>query len=87
MKTINDGGYVFEVVNEFPNGYKVWAIGRENFKHERFIPLCEVDEYYNINPDSLKCLEVESEALALVILKQAVKTGVNKSKFNKIVNA
>ena len=42
-KFINDGCYVFEKTNEFPDGYEIWAIGRRNFEHNGFVPLCEVD--------------------------------------------
>lgn len=40
-KFINDGGYVFEKTNEFPDGYEIWAIGRRNFEHKGYVPLCE----------------------------------------------
>lgn len=27
MEKFNDGNYVFEITNEFPDGYEIWAIG------------------------------------------------------------
>ena len=85
-KFINDGGYVFEKTNEFPDGYEIWAIGRRNFEHKSYVPLCEVDENYNIKRDTLKALKVKDEAFALALLYEAIKRGVNKNKYNKMIN-
>lgn len=85
-KFINDGGYVFEKTNEFPDGYEIWAIGRRNFEHKGYVPLCEVDENYNIKRDTLKALKVKDEAFALTLLYEAIKRGVNKQKYNKMLS-
>lgn len=82
-KFINDGGYVFEKTNEFPDGYEIWAIGRRNFEHKGYVPLCEVDENCNVKRDTLKALKVKDEALDLTLLYEAVKRGVDKKKYNK----
>lgn len=86
-KFINDGGYVFEKTNEFPDGYEIWAIGRRNFEHKGYVPLCEVDENNNVKRDTLKALKVKDEVLALSLLYEAVKRGVNKKKYNKMLSA
>lgn len=86
-KMMNDGKYTFEVVKEFPNGYKIWPIGRENFNHECYIPLCEVDKLHHVNVATLKALRVQDETLALTLLHEAVKRGVNKNKYNKMIKA
>lgn len=86
-KFINDGSYVFEKTNEFPDGYEIWAIGRRNFEHKGYVPLCEVDENCNVKRDTLKALKVKDEALALTLLYEAVKRGVDKKKYNKMINA
>ena len=86
-KFINDGGYVFEKTNEFPDGYEIWAIGRRNFKHKGYVPLCEVDENCNVKRDTLKALKVKDEAFALALLYEAIKRGVNKKKYNKMLSA
>ena len=85
--TTSDGDYVFETTNEFPDGYEIWAIGRRNFKHKGYVPLCEVDESRYVKIDTLKALKVKDEALALTLLSEAVKRGVNKKKYNIMINA
>ena len=59
MEKFIDGSYVFEKTNEFPDGYEIWAIGRRNFEHKGYVPLCEVDENYNVKRDTLKALKVK----------------------------
>lgn len=81
----------YEVVEEFPKGYIVWAIGRRNFKYECYIPLAkpikgEYEFQANIDPLSLKCIKVDSETLALQILEEAVRKGVDRNRFLEIVN-
>lgn len=78
---------VLDVRNEFPDGYEIWAIGRRNFEHKGYVPLCEVDENYNVKRDTLKALKVKDEAFALALLYEAVKRGVNKKKYNKMLSA
>lgn len=60
----------FEIVNEFPAGYQVWPIGRENFPHEGYLPLAVVDSNYHVDLNTLRCIEVESEGLALAALRE-----------------
>lgn len=69
------------------DGYEIWAIGRRNFEHKGYVPLCEVDENYNVKRDTLKALKVKDEAFALALLYEAVKRGVNKKKYNKMLSA
>lgn len=81
----------YEVVDEFPSDYIVWPIGRRNFQYECYIPLAkpikgEYEFQANIDPFSLKCIKVESEALALQILKEAVRKGVDRNRYLEIVN-
>jgi hypothetical protein len=90
MEKIVDKSYfrthVFEPVTEVPFGYSVWAIGRENFQHERCVPLAkEGNEKYHIDPNSLKYIMVDTEELALAILKEAIIHGVDRDKFLKMV--
>lgn len=87
MEKFIDGSYVFEKTNEFPDGYEIWAIGRRNFEHKGYVPLCEVDENNNVKRDTLKALKVKDEVLALFLLYEAVKRGVNKKKYNKMISA
>ena len=87
MEKFNDGNHGVETTNEFPDGYENWAIGRRNFEHKGYVPLCEVDENYNVKRDTLKALKVKDEALALTLLYEAVKRGVNKKKYNRMINA
>ena len=87
MEKFIDGSYEFETTNEFPDGYEIWAIGRRNFEHKGYVPLCEVDENYNVKRDTLKALKVKDEAFALALLYEAVKRGVNKKKYYKMLSA
>lgn len=86
MEKFIDGSYVFEKTNEFPDGYEIWAIGRRHFEHKGYVPLCEVDEYHYVKRDTLKALKVKDEAFALALLYEAVKRGVNKKKYNKMLS-
>jgi hypothetical protein len=61
----------FEIVDNFPADYQVWNIGRQNFPHPGYIPLCKADSHYNVDLDSLKALKVKDEKTALDILKRA----------------
>lgn len=87
MEKFIDGSCVFEKTNVFPDGYEIWAIGRRNFEHKSYVPLCEVDENYNVKIDTLKALKVKDETFALALLYEAVKRGVNKKKYNKMLSA
>lgn len=87
MQKLIDGNNVFETTNEFPDGYEIWAIGRRNFEHKGYVPLCEVDGNNNVKRDTLKALKVKDEVLALSLLYEAVKRGVNKKKYNKMISA
>ena len=91
MKTIVDKNWyrtdVFEQVTEIPDGYFVWPIGRQNFRHERCVPLAKDGRLkYNINVTSLKYIEVASEELALLLLDEAIRHGCDEEKFYEIVN-
>lgn len=95
MKTIVDKKWyrtdVFEQVTEVPDGYSVWGIGRQNFRHEKCVPLAkagknEEDWQNNIDVTSLKYIEVASEELALRLLDEAIRYGCDRGKFYEIVN-
>lgn len=62
----------FEIVNEFPEGYQIWHIGRENFPHEGYLPLAVVDGNYHVDLSTLRCIKVESESLALAAMEAAL---------------
>lgn len=96
METIIDRKWYrtdrFEPVTEVPFGYCVWPIGRENFKHERCVPLCKSGHnvyawQQNIDITSLKYIEVESEELALRLLEEAIRHGCDRKRFYEIVKA
>ena len=54
--------HTFEVVNKFPNGYVVWAIGVENSPAEGYLPLARPTNIpYNIDTHTLKTLFVGKE--------------------------
>jgi len=77
----------FKIVDEFPDGYVVWAIGRENFRHRCYIPLVKQRPgSFEIEINSLLALNVSSEELALRILNKAVRSGVRKRDFINMKN-
>lgn len=60
---------VFQIVDEFPCGYSVWNIGRQNFPFPGYLPLARFDsEYRMIDGCVLKAVKTD-EALADEILK------------------
>ena len=96
METIIDKKWYrtdkFEPVDEVPPGYFVWNIGRANFPHERCIPLAKDGINHesfqrNIDPKKLKYIMVPTEELALRILDEASKKGVNRERFYEILHS
>lgn len=70
--------HTFIKVDEWPSGYSVWPIGRENFQFEGWLPLCkdgknEYEWQRNIDTNSLKAIKVKSEDVALRCLDAAIK--------------
>ena len=61
----------FEVVVNFPGGYQIWNIGRKNFPYPGYLPLAVVDADYHVNINTLRCIKVESEELALAAMREA----------------
>lgn len=63
----------YEPVEQFPDRYIVWNIGRANFPFENYIPLAKPDpaNKYHVRLTDLKALKCESEGLALFILHKA----------------
>lgn len=61
---IDDKGLRFDIVSEWPEGYQVWPIGRRNFLHYGYVPLCQGNnpgdpEDYSVNLDTLKAIAIE----------------------------
>ena len=77
MDKIINGKHIFEVVKEIPRDYVVWNIGRHNFPFECYIPLCQEDENYYVNTNTLKAIKVESEEKALEIMNLAIRKNLN----------
>lgn len=83
----------FEIVDEFPNGYQVWNIGRGNFPFEGYIPLAKPDtnRRFYIRRSNMKALKCVSEEEALYILKRAGRgdyqgDAITQSVFNQLIN-
>lgn len=95
MKTIIEKNWyrtdVFEQVTEVPDEYFVWPIGRENFQHEKCVPLAkagknEEEWQRNIDVTSLKYIKVASDELALQLLGEAIRNGCDRKRFYEIAN-
>ena len=85
--------HVFIKVNEWPDGYYVWPIGREHFQFEGWLPLCkdgknEYEWQRNIDTEHLKAIKVKSEEVALRCLDAAIKGECNtKEDYIKLINS
>lgn len=79
------GVHSFEVVNDFPDKFVVWNIGRENFPVLGYIPLCKLFNGYNVDVTQLKALFVGSEQRAKKIAQLAGKHQFKKKDFLKFM--
>lgn len=77
--------YTFHVVNNFPDDYIVWNIGREHFPIQGYIPLAKIVSDYHIDPNTLMTIKCPSAEVADIILKKAGRKTINKTEYNKIV--
>lgn len=79
---------VFEIVTleELPDNYFVWNIGRRNFPHPNFVPFAkEAAVKYHVDLNTLKCVEIP-EQKALKILKNASMHGMTKADVIEFLN-
>ena len=74
----------FEVLTEFTKGLQVWNVGRENFNFKGYIPLVNGDDNYNV-VGTKYALTVDSEELALYLLREAGFGTIDRDKFNELV--
>lgn len=76
---------VFEIVNEFPKGYYVWNIGRQNFPHECYVPLAKpLYDKYHIDLSKLKAIKVKDEKTAIEIMSYSSRHGCDEEKFKEL---
>ena len=87
---IKDYGREFEIVESFPEGAFVWNIGRENFKHECYLPLAFLDtsfsDLFHVDVKRLKAIKVKSEKIALNIIEMAGEATVGKKEFEDTID-
>ena len=80
----------YEIVDEWPAGYFIWNIGRENFMFPEYIPLAKKGNQPNhIDPTSLKAFKAPSEEIALKCMRAAMFTNGGyfyKEDYQKIIN-
>ena len=88
---IKDNGREFEIVESFPEGAFVWNIGRQNFKHECYLPLAfldtSYDDPYHVDVRRLKAIKVESEEIAIYIAGVAHWKTIDKKEFEEIIKS
>jgi len=79
---------VFIKVDEWPEGYYVWPIGRHNFQFEGWLPLCKDSNLkHHVNINTLKAIKVKSEDISLRCLDAAIKGECkNKKDYIKLIN-
>ena len=79
----------FIKVDEWPEGYYVWPIGRHNFQFEGWLPLCKDGKLkYDVDINTLKAIKVKSEDVALRCLDAAIKGECRtKGDYIKLINS
>lgn len=77
----------YEIVDEFPAGYMVWNIGRENFPYEGFVPLAKPREEGScmIDRNSLKAIKTDN-ATANAILFLAHRYIITKERYEYLTD-
>lgn len=77
----------FEIVNEFPHGYVLWNIGRENFPFPGFIPIAQPkpENMYHIRLDTLKALRLDDEDLCLHLMREGHRRWMDAPTFFEVV--
>ena len=80
---------IFIKVDEWPEGYYVWPIGRHNFQFEGWLPLCKNGNLkYEVDINTLKAIKVKSEDVALRCLDAAIKGECRtKGDYIKLINS
>ena len=76
---------IFEIVSEFPYGYKIWNIGREHFKFENYIPLCRTYNGFCVDVKTLKAFKVSSEEFALKLMDISMTKGLSDKKLREMI--
>lgn len=74
----------FKVLTEFTKGLQIWNISREGFNFKGYIPLVNVDDNYSV-VGTKYALKVDSEELALYLLRRASFGTIDRDKFNELV--
>lgn len=75
----------FQIVENQPNGYDVWPIGRKNFPFPGYIPLAKFEGINMVNGCELKAMKFDEE-LADLILREASRNGVKWDKLFHIIS-
>ena len=77
----------FEIVDDFPKGYVVWNIGRDNVPFPCYIPLAKRKRgSYDVDVSTLKTVRCSDEETALRIMKEACRHTVFRTTFIKLIN-
>ena len=84
---IKDERHEFEIVESFPDGAFVWNIGRQNFKHECYLPIAFLDMSFSdlchVDVERLKAIKVESEEIAIYIAEVAHRETADKKELEE----
>lgn len=80
VETITSGNNTFEIVDEFPLGYRIWNIGKN--MPDGYLPLCRpIPGTYNVEPDTLKALKLESAQVILAAIGHGCNTIAKMERF------
>lgn len=75
----------FQIVENQPNGYDVWPIGRKNFPFPGYVPLAKFEGINMVKGCELKAMKFDEE-LADFILWEASRNGVKWDKLLHIIS-
>lgn len=87
LTTFSVHGRTFKTVDEFPDGYVVWNIGRYNFPIPGYIPICKPEKgTRNVDLNKLKAIKVGNEKKASKIMAAARFDTIGKKEFQKLIS-
>lgn len=83
MEKLEYEGNVYELTDKIPEGYTIWYIGKHMLNG--YLPLCQCDKNYHINPDTLKAIKCDDAQNIMNWCALATTKKEYKNRFAKIV--
>jgi len=83
MKELQVGKRNFKLVEKIPTGYSIWYIG--SHMSEGYLPLCQCDKDYHVNPDTLKAIKCDDAQDIMMWCACASTEKEERNRFNEII--